>query len=256
VYAGEIFRLPASDASHALIGAVRQVLVEIFGSAELRDTHLRLDGAELLSRLGRARRVLRSEPRFVALAWSLARDAGVSPDPHRLDVPRLRAVIPGAHLDPRAAPAYFAHRDTWYGSPRTQLNWWTPLHDIDEQSSFAFYPEAFGTPIANSSLELDYPDFARRAGWQNPHRDPAVVYPSAQPLSPPRTFRCAAGEVMVFSGAHLHATRPNLTDLIRLSVDFRLVHERDQAAGVGAPDQDNQSRGSALCEYHAVGDPS
>ena len=45
----------------------------------------------------------------------------------------------------------------------------------------------------------------------------------------------APGEVLLFSGAQLHASTPNTSGLARYSVDFRTVYVPDLLAGRGAP---------------------
>jgi len=62
-------------------------------------------------------------------------------------------------------------------------------------------------------------------------------------------FACRAGANLVFSGAQLHATLPHATGRTRFSLDFRIIDLDDHAAGLGAPDVDNRSRGSSLIDY-------
>jgi hypothetical protein len=45
--------------------------------------------------------------------------------------------------------------------------------------------------------------------------------------------------MIIFSGAHLHGTVPNRSGQTRFSVDFRLMHIDDLAAGRGAINVDN-----------------
>ncbi len=46
------------------------------------------------------------------------------------------------------------------------------------------------------------------------------------------------GDLLCFSGAHLHASVPNSTGLARFSVEARTVDVGDVAAGRGAPNVD------------------
>ncbi len=48
-----------------------------------------------------------------------------------------------------------------------------------------------------------------------------------------------SGEMLIFSGAHLHGTVANFTDKVRFSVDFRLIHLQDLLHKRGAPNVDN-----------------
>jgi hypothetical protein len=154
------------------------------------------------------------------------------------------------HENPLAAPAYTAHRDTWYANPQSQLNWWIPLHDVGSGETFAFYPEYFGKEVANNSADFDYDEWIRNIGWQNTDGKKAV-YPAASGFNRAGAyaFTAKAGDIILFSAAHLHQTTENTSGLTRFSIDFRTVNLEDQSNGKGAPNVDNRSRGSALKDY-------
>ncbi len=253
LYAGEIFLLPASAATARLVRDVLALLDAAFtDAAPPRQAQFRLPVSEFFRRVGEVRRALATEARFREVVRSVLAAAGFDPDGHAFDVPRLRAVTHGGHEAPAAAPAYAAHRDTWYANPQAQVNWWIPLHDVGAGQTFAFFPDEFARPVANSSAAFDYDDWVRTVGWQNPDAGRAAVYPSALGALEPgrtRTFSCAAGEVVLFSAGHLHRTTPNVSGEARFSVDFRTVHLSDHRAGLGAPNADNRSTGSALEDY-------
>ena len=65
-------------------------------------------------------------------------------------------------------------------------------------------------------------------------RGPAISY-----LPPP-------GGLILFSGAQLHETVPNTTDLARYSIDFRTVHLDDVIAHRGAPNVDSRCTGTTM----------
>ena len=64
----------------------------------------------------------------------------------------------------------------------------------------------------------------------------------------------APGEVLLFSGAQLHASIPNTSGLARFSVDFRTVHVPDLMAGRGAPLVDVHCTGTAIRDFINVAD--
>ncbi len=253
LYAGALFKLAPSEASMRLAREVFELLAETFQDVgDPREAQFRLPAAEHLERLGRVRQVLTGEARFLAGARAVLAAAGQAPDEYALDKPRLRGVLHRGHEIEAAAPVYFAHRDTWYANPRAQLNWWLALHDGTEEETFTFFPEAFDQPVPNSSSTFDYQTWRTQAGWQNPKRAASAAYPtSLVPLDglQERGFACRTGEVLVFSAAHLHRTRPHASGRTRFSVDFRSVHLEDHRQGLGAPDVDNRSTGSTLEEY-------
>ena len=57
-------------------------------------------------------------------------------------------------------------------------------------------------------------------------------------------FRVAggSGDMIVFSGSHLHGTVPNLSGRIRYSIDFRVYQSEDLRERVGAKNQDGAAR--------------
>lgn len=56
-----------------------------------------------------------------------------------------------------------------------------------------------------------------------------------------REISLLPGDLLCFSGAHLHASVPNTTELTRLSFETRTVNRADMAAGSGAPDVDGSA---------------
>ena len=58
----------------------------------------------------------------------------------------------------------------------------------------------------------------------------------------------------MFSGAQLHETVPNTTDLARYSIDFRTVHLDDVIAGRGAPNLDSRCTGTTMRDYLRASD--
>jgi hypothetical protein len=254
VYAGNIFLLPATPAARELVGAVSGLLdAEFADVAPAREAQHHLPVDEFLERIGKVRGVLARDAFFRRGACRLLAEVGFDPRGHALDAVRLRAVTHGGHDSPAARPAYSAHRDTWYANPQAQVNWWLPLHDVGEGESFALYPGCFDRPVANSSGSFAYDEWVRAVGWQSRRAGPGAVYPSA--LEPaeagaPLHFAARAGQVLLFSAAHLHQTWPNRSGRTRFSIDFRTVHIRDHAEGRGAANVDNRSRGCALKDYH------
>ncbi len=66
----------------------------------------------------------------------------------------------------------------------------------------------------------------------------------------------APGEVLLFSGAQLHASIPNTSGRARFSVDFRTVDVGDLMAGRGAPLVDVHCTGTAIRDFINVADES
>lgn len=240
LYAGELLFLPQQP---RFLEYLRTQLRSVFGQ------EYRLPCPDFLAQLGMARELLRSEATRQETI-SFLENLGLPSSEYCIDYLRLRGVAPGAEKIPAAAPAFYAHRDTWYANPDCQINLWMPLHDVTPENSFAFYPDYFSKPVVNDSERFEYENFAREIGFQGTRSSKEAVYPRlTEELSCPAGFSLGAGEVLAFAAAHLHQTLPNRTSLTRFSVDLRIVHRADLAAGLGAPNVDNRSVGNAMLDY-------
>lgn len=138
------------------------------------------------------------------------------------------------------------HRDTWGSNQPHQLNWWLPLTPLAPNRTLLLYKSFFERPVPNTSGEWDFEELkaARRRG----ERYPQLPTLASHKL-PPEELEAAAepvlidpGDVLVFSGAHLHASASNTTDETRFSCEVRTVDAGDVAAGVsGAPNVDGHA---------------
>jgi len=101
----------------------------------------------------------------------------------------------------------------------------------------AFYPAYWEEPVKNTSRGWDLEQI--RAG-----RSDAPVVPG-----PTETVNLASelrpviepGDLLLFSGAHLHASVPNTTGVSRFSIEVRTVDAGDAADGRGAPNVDGEA---------------
>jgi hypothetical protein len=73
-------------------------------------------------------------------------------------------------------------------------------------------------------------------------------------LEPDVRFVVPPGGIIVFSGAQLHSTVPNITNMVRWSIDFRTVNIDDVVTKCGAPNTDSSSTGTSLRDFLRVTD--
>ena len=185
-------------------------------------------------------------------------EQGVALDKLYFDVPRLRSAYPSDFLSSGIAYAFHPHRDTWYSAPMCQINWWMPIYPLDRVNSMGFYPRYFGESVKNNSEIYNYYE------WNTKNRASAAQHvkgdtreqPKPQQELDPLTIRYLPppGGVIMFSGAQLHETVPNTTDLARYSIDFRTVHLDDVIAGRGAPNLDSRCTGTTMRDYLRASD--
>lgn len=256
MYDGTVFLLPATDASRALVGLARARLQDELGD-DPRGAHARMSDEELFLRIGRLRRELYLEEHAQKLLRDMAASVGFDRRETAFDPARLRVIAHGAADNPRAAPVYYAHRDTWYAHPSSVVTIWTALDDLPADETFVFYPERFREPVANDSEIFDYDAWVARGwslkiGWQDREASMKARYPQVlgtEPYGREEGFSCRQGEILLFSGAHFHRTLPQTRGRTRFSLDARLVQLDDHARGLGAPNVDGRSTGSALPDY-------
>lgn len=145
------------------------------------------------------------------------------------------------------------HRDTWSSNVYAQTNWWTPIYPIDSERSLAFYPAYWRRPLKNTSANWDLGEVrARRRAGESVRLVPEpceVVDASSELRLVPEP-----GDLLCFSGAHLHASVRNRTDVARFSIEVRTVDGRDVCSGAGAPNVDGEAPRVALGWFRGVGD--
>jgi hypothetical protein len=132
------------------------------------------------------------------------------------------------------------HRDTWGSNVLAQVNWWTPLRPITAQRTIAFYPAYWSRPLANSSADWDLDEIRER---RQAGEDVQIVPEPTEPVDTTSELRMVIepGDLLCFSGAHLHASVPNTSAEARVSLELRTVNVDDREGGRGAPDLDGRA---------------
>lgn len=182
----------------------------------------------------------REDPRIDRLMRSALDQVGVAAARTYWDPPRLRIVPPAAK---RQVGTIGFHRDTWGSNLLQQTNWWLPLRLLTDERTIAFYPEYWSKPIANTSADWDLAEIlARRRAGEPTDSLPIVPKPSER-VATDAELRMVIepGDLLCFSGAHLHASVPNTSAEARVSVELRTVNRDDLEHGRGAPDLDGRA---------------
>jgi hypothetical protein len=137
------------------------------------------------------------------------------------------------HQDFTEAGTLGYHRDTWSSNIDAQTNWWTPVLPITRERTIALYPAYWSRRLANTSASWDL---------QRVREMPLVPSPS-EPVDADSEVRIVIepGDLLCFSGAHLHASVPNTSGATRFSVEVRTVTADDVRAGRGAPNVDGEA---------------
>lgn len=253
LYAGEIFVYDhlRSVAEFALF--TREMLETALAPYDPRHVHEALTPHELAPILGRLKPRFTHHPEARRLVINVLEELGADLNDCHFDVPKLRTAYPAGHLTKGIAYAFPAHRDTWYGAPQAQINWWFPIYPLHADNVMAFYPRYFSKPVANDSNEFNY--YRRNVERKDvtkfvdvdPRIQPGAIGMSEQ--EPEVRLLPEVGGLVIFSAAELHATVSSPTSLSRYSVDFRTVSCQDVEQGTEAPNVDGRCVGTSLRDF-------
>jgi len=253
LYDGAIVILSATTGSNQLIALARGMLEEAFHPYDPREIHKHKTAEEVASILATLKPKFIHHPDCKRIIPRIMAEHGVDVDKLYFDVPRLRSAYPSDFLSSGIAYAFHPHRDTWYSAPSCQLNWWMPIYPIESGNAMGFYPRYFTQPVKNNSETYNYYEWNRasRASAAQHVKSDTREQPKPQEALDGVTVRYLPppGGTIVFSGAQLHETVANTTDVARYSIDFRTVHGDDVLVRRGAPNVDARCTGTTMRDY-------
>ncbi len=113
-----------------------------------------------------------------------------------------------------------AHRDTWASNLFHQINFWFPIHNVSEENSIFLVPKYFNKNIKNNSGIWSYAFHKQKKNYPS---TPVAedIFAKKEILS----FKLSKGEVLCFSGHHLHGS--NLGNDQRFNLETRIVCKND-----------------------------
>lgn len=255
LYRGDLILLTQLEEVAEFARFAREQVTALFAPHDPRMVHEHVSPAEMARILGVWKPGFIHSERSKALLKAVVTAAGFSPDETMYDVPKPRTAFPREHLTTGIAYAFPWHRDTWYAAPSQQINWWFPVFELSPNNAMKFDLTSFAKAVDNDSSGFD-------AYQANRDRLTAASQIGKDTRSRPGARTHVAsdetvlvpqpGQVIVFSGAHLHASIENTSGVGRYSVDFRTLDRRDMFAGRGAPTVDVHCSGTMLREFKSV----
>lgn len=242
VFDGEILVFRGIAAMAALLADLRAHLAEHLGAVP-ESVHERLDADTLGTALATLRGAVRADDRVAAGIRAALAEAGLEPDDTFDDGLQLRMQAPNSAGGARGVAPLEAHRDTWGTNVMAQVNWWAPIHPTTVERTIALFPAWFRRPVPNDSAGWDFAELVRRLKAEGDGTGYPLL-PTA--TAPPARHDALAlsvepGDLVAFSGAHLHASVPNATGRTRLSLEIRTASAAESAAGRGAPNVDGEA---------------
>jgi hypothetical protein len=258
LYSGDVIVLSATSGTKTMVALAREMLEDAFAPHDPRSIHNYMLAEQVAVILAKLKPSFIHDPECKRLIPMIVSENGIALDKLYFDVPRLRSAYPSHFLSSGIAYAFHPHRDTWYSAPMCQINWWIPIYPLDPDNAMAFYPHYFGDPVKNNSEIYNYYEWNtknRAAAAQHVKIDAREQPKPQQELDGPTIrYLPPPGGVILFSGAQLHETVPNTTDLARYSIDFRTVHWDDIVERRGAPNIDSRSTGTTMRDYLRASD--
>jgi hypothetical protein len=259
IYDGGIIILSPPSEMLALVEHTRGMIEDAFAPLDPQRAHEQLGVEQCVEILSKLKPSYIHHPRTKELIRAVLSSCGCSREKTYQDVPRLRCAFPKNYLTTGIAYAHHPHRDTWYSAPTCQFNWWAPIYEFVAENGMAFHPRYWNRGVKNGSCDFNYYRWnaeSRKNAAHHIGKDTRVQPHAEEPLElePEIRFIVPPGGVIVFSGAQLHSTVPNTTDMVRWSIDFRTVNIDDVAGKRGAPNTDSAATGTSLRDFLRVTD--
>jgi hypothetical protein len=259
IYCGDILILSPTPEMLALVEHSREMIEDAFAPLDPQRVHESLAVERCVEILSVLKPNYIHHPRTKELIQHVLEGFGCSSQMTYQDVPRLRCAFPKDYLTTGIAYAHHPHRDTWYSAPMCQFNWWAPMYEFVSENGMAFHSRYWDRAVKNGSRDFNYYRWnaeSRKNAAQHIGGD-TRVQPHAEEqleLDPDVRFVVPPGRVILFSGAQLHSTVPNTTNMVRWSIDFRTVNIDDVVSKRGAPNTDSAATGTSLRDFLRVSD--
>jgi hypothetical protein len=253
LYSGSTLMLTPATASKRLCELAWQMIQEAFSPLHPEQAQSELPVAKFSEIISKLKPRYTHSPDAKRFLRELFEELGWDPAKIYFDVPKLRIATHSGYLTSGMGYAYKAHRDVWYSAPPCQINWWTPINEVQARNVMVIHPRYFDRRVPNNSSDFD------AYKWNAEGRKNAALYIDNDPRNHPhlqenldldwQVLVGRPGSLMLFSAQHLHSTVPNDSGRTRFSIDFRTVHEDDILAHRGAKLVDNSSTGTTLRDF-------
>ena len=250
IFRGELLVFCQLPAMLSLVARGRALAAAAFAPHPPPTAQAALTPAVFLDRAAELRRAVMRDREASAALRALIAELGLDLDATYFDRLILRLQPSGTSHTGRRVRDLPPHRDSWGSNLMAQVNCWGPVYPVEAGATMVIWPRLFAQPVPNGSAE-----------WSLERLREA---PARYPLLP--EFRgtldgvqavpilIEPGDLLCFSGAHLHASHPNRTGRVRLSLDTRFVHLQDLRNARGAPNVDGHAPHVATDWFHRLSD--
>jgi len=233
---GDVTVIRQAPAIDHLTSVLREILEEHFKPYDPLVAHEKLNAASYKMRVEAAYEALLAEKRIPPILTAFMKEIGAPPDQTVFEWPGIRLTFPHGsepqgYYRTTCSGSLPPHRDTWYGSPRQQLNLWGPIYPLETNETLRTLPAYYCRSIKNSSRGYDV--WRNAVGLNLPPmlREHVDI---SNPIAPP----LAMGDVMIFAAHHLHHSALNQRKTTRITFEFRLLCKEDKGANYVPPNID------------------
>ncbi|MFQ5973662.1 MAG: hypothetical protein ACE5Q3_15145 [Alphaproteobacteria bacterium] len=217
--------------------------------------HASCDPAEFAARAEKLRATFRRHAEIKRLHMRALEQVGVELRETFWDVLRLRVQPSGTSRESATVRSLPPHRDTWGSNLMEQINWWHPIYPVARDRTMVVYPAYWERPIANDSDRWDIRELRKRRA-RGEKGDYPLLPVATEPVETKGELPIVIepGDLLCFSGAHLHGSVANESGLTRFSAEFRTVNEQDRGDGRGPRNVDGRASHVAVELFRGITD--
>ncbi len=249
VYAGDLLVFKGVGPMAELCVLTDELIRETLGASDPAGAQFGMRREDYVARVGELQKRYRKHERAKRLFLAVLERLGVDLRRTCWDWLHLRVLPHGEGKGDRRTGRLGLHRDTWASNVYAQTNWWAPIYPITPGRTVAFYPSYWSRSVKNTSRDWDLEEIRAQRRGDAPAKTVVPVTPEPkETVDPASELRIVVepGDLLCFSGAHLHASVPNSTGVARFSVEARTVDAGDVTQGRGAPNVDGEAPHVAL----------
>lgn len=228
VFSGAILIYRALPAMYELVDCLREITRQELGLNDPCLAESELASEDFRHRAGRARQIVRESDDVARLYKAVLLETGVDVSAVFYDHFKLRFQPSNDILRTRYMRDLPAHRDTWGSNVHAQINWWAPVWPVRANRTIGMFPALWNVPVSNNSATWSYGELTQHLKADKDTNYPMLPHCADPPLiSEAVPIVIAPGDIMAFSGAHLHCSIPNRSGVARISTETRTVSARD-----------------------------
>lgn len=251
---GDIHILRGTNALNEIITYSKNIISKHFGNQKkIQKAQEELDVKDYIEIIMKIKNDFTNSEQTNEIIKFMLKNLDMQSEDIFFDKPKIRIVTYNQYLESGAGYVFKPHRDSWYAGPKSQLNFWFPIFDVDHDSTFAIYPNYWNKEVKNSSENFDYEIWKKKFRFtakEHVKRDTRNHPLAIEEIDKSEEFRlvCNAGDLVVFSGCHLHGTIPNISNKTRFSIDLRILSKEFYKNNIGN-NIDSKSTGSTIEDF-------